>query len=154
MTEKAEIDLGHPLTNGTSRRSNYPDTSAEVKCQEYCAAEEKPLISEDVSLDDKDMTPLATDTSARLEVLVNERAALREEVAWVRRFLEEIQVKHEEELGSIREQLADTQGEREQVETQYRNLLGKVNTIRSQLGERLKADAVGVHLPLRLRRSW
>ena len=82
---------------------------------------------------------------------MNERTALREEVAQIRRSLEEIQEKHEDELGSIREQLADTQGEKEQAETQYRNLLGKVNTIRSQLGERLKADAVGLQLRLSLR---
>ena len=82
---------------------------------------------------------------------MNERAALREEVAQVRRSLEEIQEKHEDELGCIREQLADTQGEKEQAETQYRNLLGKVNTIRSQLGERLKADAVGLQSRLSLR---
>ena len=85
---------------------------------------------------------------------MNERAALREEVAQVRRSLQEIQEKHEDELGSIREQLADTQGEKEQAETQYRNLLGKVNTIRSQLGERLKADAVGLQLRLPLRHLW
>lgn len=152
---KAEIDLGHPMTNGTSRRTNdFLDTAAEMKPQEGRVAEEEPPTSKDVSLGDKDTIPTATDTDARLEALVNERAALREEVAQVRRSLEEIQGKHAEELGSIRDQLADTQGEKEQAETQYRNLLGKVNTIRSQLGERLKADAVGVHLPLRLCRSW
>lgn len=89
---------------------------------------------------------MATETDARLQALVNERTALREEVAQVRKTLQEIQEKHGEEVGTMREQLADTQGEKEQAETQYRNLLGKVNTIRSQLGERLKADAVGVRL--------
>ena len=143
------------MTNGISGRTNdLSDTSAEMKSQEGRVAEEEPPTSKDISLGDKDTIPAATDTDARLEALVNERAALREEVAQVRRSLEEIQEKHEEELGSVRDQLADTQGEKEQAETQYRNLLGKVNTIRSQLGERLKADAVGVHLPPRLRRSW
>ena len=97
---------------------------------------------------------MATETDARLQALVNERTALREEVAQVRKALQEIQGKHEEELGTMREQLADTQGEKEQAETQYRNLLGKVNTIRSQLGERLKADAVGVRRAQPLRCSW
>lgn len=98
--------------------------------------------------------PTATDTDARLEALVNERAALREEVAQVRRSLEEIQGKYQDELGILRKQLAGTQAEKEQAETQYRNLLGKVNTIRSQLGERLKADAVGLRLLPPLCRSW
>ena len=87
----------------------------------------------------------ADNTRARLDALAREREALRDEVAQMRRSLEEIQGKHEEELGSVREQLEDTQGEKEHAEVQYRNLLGKVNTIKSQLGERLKADAVWLH---------
>ena len=83
------------------------------------------------------------DTEARLEALANERSALREEVAQLRRSLEEIQGKHEVELGTVREQLEETQSEKEHADAQYHNLLGKVNGIRSQLGERLKADAVG-----------
>lgn len=82
----------------------------------------------------------AVDAEARLDALARERSALREKVAQLRRSLEEIQEKHEEDLFSVREQLEETQGEKEHAETQYRNLLGKVNTIRSQLGDRLKAD--------------
>ena len=82
------------------------------------------------------------DTETRLDALLKERVTLREEVAALRRSLEEIQVKHEAEVGHIQEQLEDTQGEKDHAETQYRNILGKVNTIKSQLGERLKADAV------------
>lgn len=85
-------------------------------------------------------------TGDRLDALARERSALREEVAQLRRSLEEIQEKHEEDLFSVREQLEETQGEKEHAETQYRNLLGKVNTIRSQLGDRLKADAVSLRL--------
>ncbi|MCJ1390110.1 hypothetical protein MMC18_009095 [Xylographa bjoerkii] len=81
------------------------------------------------------------DTDARLDALARERATLRDEVAELRKSLEEIQLKHDAELGTIKEQLEDTQVEKDHAETQYRNLLGKVNTIRSQLGERLKADA-------------
>ena len=84
------------------------------------------------------------DTEARLDALARERALLKDEVSQLRQSLEEIQMKHEEELGNVREQLEDTQGEKEHAETQYRNLLGKVNTIKSQLGERLKADAVSL----------
>ena len=83
-----------------------------------------------------------SDTEARLEALARDRYALTEEVAELRRSLEEIQNKHDEELGRVRDQLDEAQGEKEHAESQYQNLLGKVNTIRSQLGERLKADAV------------
>lgn len=95
----------------------------------------------------------SADTDERLEALARERDALREEVAQVRRSLEEIQEKHEVELSSIREQLAETQGEKEQAESQYRSLLGKVNTIKFQLGERLKADAVSILEPSVCRRA-
>ncbi|KAL8857356.1 MAG: hypothetical protein Q9178_006122 [Gyalolechia marmorata] len=81
------------------------------------------------------------DTGARLEALAQERAALRDEVTALRRSLEKIQAKHEEDMMVIRGELEERTGEKEHAETQYRNLLGKVNTIRSQLGERLKADA-------------
>ena len=87
---------------------------------------------------------LQGDTETRLEALARERALLKEEVSQLRRSLEEIRIKHEEELGSVKEQLEDTLSEKEQAETQYRNLLGKVNSIKSQLGERLKADAVSL----------
>ena len=82
------------------------------------------------------------DTAARLEALAKERNALMEEVSQLRKSLEGIQEKHEEEIGTVRDQLEEVQGEKDQAESQYRTLLGKVNTIKSQLGERLKADAV------------
>lgn len=84
----------------------------------------------------------SSDTEARLEALARDRYALTEEVAELRRSLEEIQNKHQEELGGVRDQLEEAQGEKEHAESRYQDLLGKVGTIRSQLGERLKADAV------------
>lgn len=87
----------------------------------------------------------AMDTDAKLEALAKEREALRDEVAELRKSLERLQGKHDEEITDMRGQLEETQGEKEHAETQYRTLLGKVNTIKSQLGERLKADAVCIH---------
>ena len=151
----SEIDQVNLTTNGTRRRSNgITDSSTELSVKSETIAKEKSSASEDGSLGVESTVPMASETDARLQALVKERTALREEVAQVRKTLHEIQEKHEEELGTMREQLADTQGEKEQAETQYRNLLGKVNTIRSQLGERLKADAVGVRLAQPLCCSW
>ncbi|KAL9585166.1 MAG: hypothetical protein Q9212_001691 [Teloschistes hypoglaucus] len=81
------------------------------------------------------------DADDRFEALVQERKALQDEVAELRRSLDAIQSRYVEELQTVRRQLEERTGEKEHAETQYRNLLGKVNTIRSQLGERLKADA-------------
>lgn len=83
------------------------------------------------------------DTGARLARLHEEREALRKELAEVRKSLEALQEKHEADVQGTQMQLEDANNKKEQAETQHRNLLGKVNTIRSQLGDRLKADAVG-----------
>jgi chromosome segregation ATPase len=47
---------------------------------------------------------------------------------------------HAEELSTIKEELEESERAKEQAETQYQHLLGRVNTIKSSLGERLKAD--------------
>ena len=84
-----------------------------------------------------------TDSDTKLAAMVEEREALREQVTQMRKSLEDMQERHEIEISNIRQQMSRTEEGREQAERQYHNLLGKVNTIRSQLGERLKADAVG-----------
>lgn len=88
----------------------------------------------------EDAAPSAPDE--RFSALVRDRDTLRAEVTELRKALEEIQSKHQGELEAVQERLDETNVEKEHAETQYRNLLGKVNTIKSQLGERLKADAV------------
>lgn len=102
--------------------------------------------------------PPASDTSARLDAIAKERDALRQEVTELRKSLEGIQSKqsagaadgsqcnHEEEIRSLREELDEANEGKEHFETQYKNLLGRVNTIKTSLGDRLKADAVGAPL--------
>ena len=87
-----------------------------------------------------------SETAARFDALVKDRNALRTEVTQLRQSLEALQSKHEKDLESVKGQLQDTQNEKDEAQEQYQNLLGKVNTIRSQLGERLKADAVSLAL--------
>lgn len=84
----------------------------------------------------------ASDATARFDALIKERDALRVEVTHLRRSIEGLQAKHQSEVSGVQERLQEAQREKENAEEQYQNLLGKVNTIRSQLGERLKADAV------------
>ncbi len=143
--DHANFDLMPPksLKGAMVRDRNLGDHGAEMGPSEK-------LESLDGTAQDTVLPVLSTDTEARLDALANERTVLRNEVAQLRRSLEQIQGKHEEELGSFREQLEESRGEKEHAETQYRNLLGRVNTIRSQLGERLKADAVCISSPT----SW
>ena len=96
--------------------------------------------------DDEDDEPAegqqsSPDASSRLDAMQQERDNLRAEVTSLRQSLESLQERHSEELLGVKEELEQTQQDKEHAETQYRNLLGKVNTIKSQLGERLKADA-------------
>lgn len=58
----------------------------------------------------------------------------------------ESQSSHEEEIRSLREELDEANEGKEHFETQYKNLLGRVNTIKTSLGDRLKADAVRYHI--------
>ncbi len=120
------------------------DSEAEI-------SHKKSLTTVDQTTQDSLSPVFSDDTEARLDALAKERTALRDEVAQLRRSLEQIQGKHEKDIGTVRAQLEETQGEKEHAEAQYRSLLGRVNTIRSQLGERLKADAVCIeslaHLP-------
>jgi regulator of replication initiation timing len=114
-------------------------------------------ISTDTSVDEEAIckpanglskTVVAEDPTARFDDLIKDRDALRAEVTKLRQSLEELQSKHQNELEDVQTQLHETQGEKDHAEELYQNLLGKVNTIRSQLGERLKADAV------RIDRTW
>jgi hypothetical protein len=98
--------------------------------------------------------PSDTETTARLDAIAKERDALRQEVTELRKSLESIQSqhagqatdgaqsKHEEEVQSLREELEEANEGKEHFETQYKNLLGRVNTIKTSLGNRMKADAV------------
>ncbi|KAI9717467.1 MAG: hypothetical protein M1828_007166 [Chrysothrix sp. TS-e1954] len=83
----------------------------------------------------------ASDTQSRLDAAVKERDRLREEVTECRVSLEGIQQRHTDELGVVKSQLEETRTARDHSESKYQKLLGQVNTIKTQLGERLKADA-------------
>ncbi|GAD97963.1 Golgi matrix protein, putative [Paecilomyces variotii No. 5] len=84
-------------------------------------------------------TPLESED--RFNALVRERDSLREEVTRMRKSLEEIQSKHRDENQDLQQKLEESEGKKERAETQYQKLLERVNTIKSQLGERLKEDA-------------
>jgi predicted transcriptional regulator len=63
--------------------------------------------------------------------------------------LESIQVKHDEEISNLQSELEESNESKEHFEIQYKSLLGRVNTIKTSLGDRLKADAVGPCCPHR-----
>jgi len=83
------------------------------------------------------------DAQDKFDALVKEREALMAEVTQLRKSLESIQEKHEQEIAELQEQLEESQMAKDKADNSYNDLLGRVNTIKSQLGERLKSDAVG-----------
>lgn len=83
-----------------------------------------------------------TESGPSFDALVRDRDSLRMEVIELRKSLEEIQSKNDDEREKLQESLKSVRAEKENAEHRFRELLGKVNTIKSQLGERLKADAV------------
>ncbi|BCS25594.1 putative Golgi matrix protein [Aspergillus puulaauensis] len=77
----------------------------------------------------------------RFEALVKDRDSLRAEVTDMRKSLEQIQSKHDDDMEALHGKLKDAESKKEHAESQYRGLLERVNTIKAQLGERLKEDA-------------
>lgn len=64
------------------------------------------------------------------------------EVLRLRAELAELKELHERDRAAADKRLADLQGQKDSVDAQYQSLLGRVTTIRTTLGERMKADAV------------
>jgi DNA repair exonuclease SbcCD ATPase subunit len=83
-----------------------------------------------------------SDIGTKLDALAKERDTLRQEVSELRKSLEGIRGKHEQDVAELQGQIEESEAGKEHAETQYRDLLGRVNGIKAQLGERLKADAV------------
>lgn len=104
------------------------------------------LSKDEVSPDTLDSRPTSNRFSGDAEqgpgTATGDRDQLQAEVINLRTSLENIQQKHDGELAEIRSQLQDAQTGKEHAEGRYQKLLGQVNTIKKQLGERLKADAV------------
>ncbi|KAF4550003.1 GRIP-related Arf-binding domain-containing protein [Elsinoe fawcettii] len=146
-------DTAHPTdpTNGAAEdedgdEEGEDEADAPRNASVVEPATEKPQESrtEDLPLRNGDHAAKSMpgdDVTARLDAAERERDTLRAEVAELRKSLESIQTKHEEDLGSIREQKEEAEAAKEKADSQYQTLLGRVNTIRSQLGDRLKADA-------------
>ncbi|KAF7672457.1 hypothetical protein GT037_009488, partial [Alternaria burnsii] len=90
--------------------------------------------------------PPPSDTSARLDAITKERDALRQQVTELKSAAtsDGSNPNHEEEIRSLREELDEANEGKEHFETQYKNLLGRVNTIKTSLGDRLKADAARI----------
>ncbi|KAI8934155.1 hypothetical protein NX059_008908 [Plenodomus lindquistii] len=169
-TDKAD----EPVVNGVHSKHDAEDQEDDVDDEEeQTKAPVQPTHRETDDVDDEEpprsptvqtnglapSPPPPSDTSARLDAIAKERDALRQEVTELRKSLEDIQSKHQgaasedaqetqsnhdEEIKALREELDEANEGKEHFETQYKNLLGRVNTIKTSLGDRLKADAARI----------
>lgn len=94
------------------------------------------------SKSEADSTPDALQSKDRFDALVRDRDSLRAEVTDMRKSLEEIQSKHRADMEALQQNVDDAESKKGEAETQFQKLLERVNIIKSQLGERLKEDAV------------
>ncbi|KAK1772537.1 putative golgi matrix protein [Phialemonium atrogriseum] len=85
-------------------------------------------------------TEQASDTTAKLEAMSQEREALRQEVEQLRKQLESIQETHNHEVTQLKSDLEESEAAKDHVETQYETLRGRVEKIKETLGDRLKRD--------------
>ncbi|KAL8397730.1 hypothetical protein RB594_004436 [Gaeumannomyces avenae] len=82
----------------------------------------------------------AGDAGAKFDAMTQERDALRAEVEQLRQELEKIRESHSTETSQLRSELEESEAARDRAEDQYQNLLGRVEKIKTTLGDRLKRD--------------
>lgn len=128
-------DDNHPLSSTTQTNGNKSHSISSAVALGLARSRSQGGMSPSPSASS------SSDTTERLEALSKERDTLRQEVAELRKSLESIQEKHEDEISNLQTELEETGESKDHFETQYKNLLGRVNTIKTSLGDRLKADA-------------
>jgi chromosome segregation ATPase len=125
MNGHTQASNGHPST---------PTLKAPVKSHAGTRAVETSEENAEANASD------TADASSRLEAMSQDREALRAEVEQLRKQLEGIQEQHSEEITTVRDELEASEKAKEKAEEQYATLVGKLNSIRSTLGERMAAD--------------
>jgi broad specificity phosphatase PhoE len=78
----------------------------------------------------------------KVEVLARERDNLRQEVAELRKSLEDIQDKHKQEKDDLHLKLEAAEEDKEEADQRHSDLRVRVKDITATLGERLKSNTV------------
>lgn len=91
-------------------------------------------------------TPTENDVASRrkLQELEEQLCAQRRDADDLRRHLEGEKVDRENERSEASHRLGMVQEEKQQLDTQYKTLLGRVAHIKTTLGDKLKSDAVSI----------
>lgn len=131
-------DRGSTRNGHTSGQSSSDaDTSSRFEAmsqeREALRAEVEQLRKSLEDIRGKHNQEISSIKSQHADELSKSQARHAEEVSAVKN-------QHTEEISTIRTELEDSQAAKDQAETQYQHLLGRINTIKASLGERLKAD--------------
>lgn len=130
-------ELGVDLENRNNDAADY------TKANKFSGDGDKKAVALKAgALNSESSTSTELESKDLFDALVRDRDSLRAEVRAMRKSLEEIQSKHREEMEVLQRKLEDSESKKEHAENQFQKLLERVNTIKSQLGERLKEDAV------------
>ncbi|KAF8862312.1 hypothetical protein BDZ45DRAFT_646134 [Acephala macrosclerotiorum] len=136
MTQSSEKQGGQEAYSD-SKSSHTSDTSTRLEAmsqeREALRVEVEQLRKALEGLQGKHSEEVSTIKGQHAEELLNVQTKHSEEVST-------INDQHKGELSSVRAELEESESAKEQAETQYQSLLGRINTIKSSLGERLKAD--------------
>ncbi|KAB5585866.1 hypothetical protein GE09DRAFT_1048897 [Coniochaeta sp. 2T2.1] len=125
---------GEPPPQPTSQPESKPDTNGHATAAITNGHNHPPQPTAEPSDDS------SSSTTAKLEAMSAEREALRQEVEQLRRQLETLSASHTEEVSQLRTDLEESEAAKDQAETQYQNLLGRVEKIKEVMGDRLKRD--------------
>ncbi|PQE09235.1 Golgi matrix protein [Rutstroemia sp. NJR-2017a WRK4] len=144
--EKDSSSNGHAVAPTNTRGdvegsiSNASDTTDASIRLEAMSAEREALRAEVerlrkslVDLQEKHAEANSSSNGQDSEKLASIEERHKEEIATIKS-------QHEEEISTARTELEESESAKEHWESQYHALLGRVNTIKSSLGERLKAD--------------
>jgi chaperonin cofactor prefoldin len=155
LADRIEQDRPHDTINRTPEEDNDKETEStragrQSAIQKHMSEESDISPTRDGQQLDETGKPQTSpiDAENKFDALVRDRDSLRAEVVEMRKSLEEIQLKHQEEMEALQRQLDDSETRKEHAENQFQKLVERVNTIKSQLGERMKEDAVSLLLPL------
>ena len=135
------VDDAEPTSEASqiTTKSSHQEVADAVDSHDSQAERE---LTNGIHHDSTDDVSESAGLEERLAAATLGRDQLREEVTELRKSLESLQQQHEEEAERLNAQVAEAQSARQHAESQYQKLMGRVNNIRSQLGDRMKQDAV------------
>ncbi|KAL3427670.1 Golgi matrix protein [Phlyctema vagabunda] len=124
------VESGNNTTSDTTNTSIRLEAMSQEREALRVEVEQLRKALEDIRGSGEDVSTMKTQHTEELSAMKEKHS---EEIS-------QINAQHTDEVAALREELEEVGSAKDQAETQYQHLLGRVNTIKASLGERLKAD--------------